>query len=493
MKPKGLIAILGLLLVAEPASTIAGMETIPGKGDKENEPLCFTETQVENGINDAIEHGRQVGIAQCQAEPSNCGITPRSVVPWGDYGETEPNDNIVTADPMIEGVYYSGQCYREDDHDHYYLTSVEPNQKLTVNFFVPDFASEGASRDASWTITVSDAAGNVLAKWNTDLMASNEISLPTMLPYASTYYLSVARTPDQYSAMLYQISYVLEFTEQDGVQPVDVNFFDTELEPNDTPGLANPIATTVTMYGVVNVTFDTPVVALDDPLEATWGQGESDWFFYNSGGDEIVQLSLCARERCRDGNWLLEVYDQANAAIADTPEAKPLIAMNTQFKVPFDAQTLGVGIELDEEPNVVKFGLAQPGTYYLRVTQKRRLEAPCVASHTEFQCTQVDRRCLTAGKDEEGNSTTETSEACSIDGPMCEGGDPPRNGPCWLDSCGSWGDVEICDAYGGVVEIGPGDTTSQYHFQWHATKLSPLTADSEAHEIFEQRPNHFDR
>ena len=495
MKPKGLVAILGLLLVAVPVATIAGMGTVPRQDDEENEEneenqeLCFTESEVENGINQAIEHGRQVGIAQCQAEPGTCGITPRSVVPGGDHGETEPNDSIVTADPMIAEVFYSGQCYGEEDHDFYYLTSVEPNQKLTVNFFVPDLASGASSSGASWDVAVSDAAGNVLAEWNTDLAAGNEVSFPTILPHASTYYLSVAPTPAQYSAMLYQLSYVLEFSEQEGVQPVDTNFFDTELESNDTPALANPIASTVTMFAVINLTFDSVVVDPEDQFKGVWGQGEQDWFFYNSQGNEIVQLSLCPREPCRDGNWFLEVYDEANVAKAGTPEAKPLIAINTQFEVNLDESLLGE--ELDERPHVVRFGLAQSGTYYLRVTHKRLLEAPCVASHTEFLCTKVERKCLTAGRDEEGNSTTETSEACAIEAPLCEGNDPPRNGPCWLDTCGSWDDVRFCDAYGGVVEIGPGDTTSQYHFQWHATRLPPFTADSEAHEAFEERPSPF--
>jgi hypothetical protein len=483
MKPKGLIAILGLLLVAKPVSTIAGMGTIPGKGDKENEPLCFTETQVENGINDAIEHGRQVGIAQCQAEPGNCGITPGSVVPQGQHGETEPNDSIVTADPMIEGVFYSGQCKGEEDHDFYYLTSVEPNQKLTVNFLVPPGAS---SSDASWIITVSDAAGNVLAEWNTDLVASNEISVPTMLPHASTYYLSVTPTPGQYSAMRYQLSYILEFTEQDGTQPVDTNFFDVEVEWNDTPELANPIASTVSMFGVVNLTVDSVIVDPDDPLKGVWAQGEHDWFFYNSNGKEIVQLSFCGREPCRAGNWFLEVYDEENAAIAantpivGTPEATPIMAVNTQLKG-----------DPSERPYVVNFGLKRRGTYYLRITQKRLLEAPCAEAHFEFQCTEIDRKCMVAAQDEEGNSTAETSEGCLLDAPMCEGY-PPGNGPCWLDTCGQWDDVLFCDRYGGVVEIGPGDTTSQYNFQWNATKLSPFTADSEAHERFENRHSPFD-
>ena len=106
----GLIA--GMLLVLGPTLTwgLSTTPSNPGFGD-----TVYSQAQLDAAIASAKVAGRQEAAIECIANPKNCGcaadmginpcgVTLSAVLSSAKYGETEPNDHIVAADAMVQGV-----------------------------------------------------------------------------------------------------------------------------------------------------------------------------------------------------------------------------------------------------------------------------------------------------------------------------------------------------------------------------------------------------
>lgn len=118
-------------------------------------------TGQSEGFTSGYGVGVDEAVALCQSNPASCGIYLGSCLTAPQYGETEPNDNIVSADKLVLDTKFWGQSYGLDDRDWYYVTTSNPNQTLVLNFLVPGGTLSG------WEISVRDAAGNVFAQFDT--------------------------------------------------------------------------------------------------------------------------------------------------------------------------------------------------------------------------------------------------------------------------------------------------------------------------------------
>ncbi|MGQ9659150.1 MAG: hypothetical protein ACUVT0_03445, partial [Thermochromatium sp.] len=330
-------------------------------GDYPSEKTCQADREASyalgyaagrtDGWNLGHQAGHDYGIRSCVAEPLQFGVTLASVIPAAQYGETEPNDNFISADPLVQGMNFWGQLYSVADRDWFYTETTAPNQNILVTFSVPYWINDvnlREGRPAVWNISVRDAAGNIFANYNTNVMGAIDsydkdrktyysMTYSVTAGLAGTYYVVVSpadetssQVPDKNAPTYYpySVAVVVQDSPLPGQQPV-VGFYDSEVEPNDVPSRANPLASGVTMYGLINLTFNEVLPS----STSTWGQGEDDWFVYRSNGNEIATLSFCLRESCGPGDWFVEVYDHATAARLEAGEPRqnlrPLLAINT--------------------------------------------------------------------------------------------------------------------------------------------------------------------
>ena len=431
------------------------------------------------GYDQGFSAGTANGIQQCQQDPTVYGITLGMVLEQGGYGETEPNDAMVSANALVGGVPFIGQSYALDDEDWYYLVTTNPNQILTIDFSVPgrDAASDNVS---GWTVEVTNSAGSPYASFTTDYVTGNpngddEIEYPITLGLVGTYYVRVRPFGDTLSYYPYRLAVVLTDSDLSSL-PVAVNFFDAEVEPNDTYTQANPLASGVTMYGLINLRFDNVVVPVDGNGTASYGQGEPDWYVYETPGNEIITLSFCNKQVCADGDWFVEVFDEAGAAQTASGSATPLVAFNT-------ASGLGW-------PDTIHFGVVNSGRYYMVVNHKLKLEAPCLRKEPAQQCLNASGICITPVKsctDADGNACTEGTTDCTCSESDQSISNCGLGNTSYKDKC--WTQTEECVQYGQTVEIPAGDVTSQYNFTWYATGMQPFTADTPAYEAYQARPS----
>ena len=457
------------------------------------------ESGYNSGYNDAYNSaytsGLSAQLAACIADPQGCNISFSSCIPDALVGETEPNDSFVTADPLQPGTSFWGQLYSLNDRDWFYTATTKLNQNLLITFSIPQWL-EGANlaegNPGLWNISVLDAAGNVFASFDSNARSAiqstaDSLTYSVTLGLAGTYYIRVQPVAGgEINAHTYSISALVQDSPLGGTQPI-VGFYDTEMEGNNMPSLANKLANGVSMYGVINLTFNTPILEGDT---ATWGQGEDDWFKYTSPGNEIVTLTFCDKEECPLGDWLVEVYDQSMANRYEAGELRenltPILAINTNNS---------------GDPNrVFRFGLRNAGDYYIRVNHKRLFEAPC----------NVYRYATTSGfgaqcECESGNFCYIPTDDCSnaalgllcqtrtlkID-ESCAPGVTPGCATAVGDNGFAYTVITSarcsCSQYGGVVEIPEGSYTSPYNFTWNGTRLPPSTADSDAYTDYENRP-----
>ncbi|WP_243651375.1 hypothetical protein [Thiobaca trueperi] len=467
--------------------------------------------------------GTGAGIARCFANPADCNISLASCLPDPDYGETEPNDNLIAADPLKFNTKYWAQSYGAADQDWFYIETTAANQNLAVTFAVPNLngANLLQGNPSIWNLTIRDAAGNVFANFDTNTIGSfitqeeldkkpYQMTYRATLGLVGTYYLVVQQSDKTVkNAYTYSIAASpLENTDLDGKQPI-VGFYDSEIEPNDVPSRANPLATSVTMFGLINLTFNTPL-----PTDETyvWGQGENDWFVYNTAGNEIISLTFCAKEACGPGNWFVEIYDKTTAQKLEDgallKDVKPLLAFNTDT--------------VNQPSAIYRLGLKDPGYYFMRVNHKRLFDAPCLGH--QFVSTATDSGFIGSCECASGNSCDVPSDGCSEDAlglqckqetktcnpgidPGClladgQGGRPQYPAGCPLKEdpenpdkittpCQTYQTLArcSCSSYGGVVEIPENEYSGPYNFTWFGTKLPPNTIDTDAYLDFLNRSN----
>jgi hypothetical protein len=455
------IVVVALLLIGAAQSSSAGLVPAGGATD-----VCASAKQ------DAFGDGYGLGVQQCQQDPTAFGITLSQVLETGGYGETEPNDNMISANVLVAAVPFTGQSYGPSDRDLFYLVTSKPNEILTIDFTVP--GRDPATQDVSgWVIQVTDSSGNVYAKFSTDYNQGNpngddEITYPVTLGLAGTYYVVVSPVPFQNSAGqmtvtndYYSLAVVLRDSDINSL-PVAVNFFDTEVEPNNTYTDANPIATGVTMYGMINLSFAHIVQVVGEDT-AQYAQGDDpDWYVFQTDGNEIINLSFCNKEACGDGDWFVEVFDAAGAAQAESGEATPLVAFNT-------ASASGW-------PYNVTFGVKQPGPYYMRVNLKRKLTAPCLETQPTQECLNSDGICIV--QQCEGEGDTQSCADVVVDN--CGLGNT-----AYVEKC--YKQFDQCVEYGKTVVLPENEVTAQYNFTWYGTQMQPFTADSDAYKAYMER------
>ncbi len=430
-----------------------------------------------NGYTDSYSEAWTQATTNCQTDPSSCSITVDTVLTSGGYGETEPNDNMASADPLIGDVKFLGQTYGLEDQDWYYLVTSEPNQLLTVFFSVPGDAQNTGS---GWVVEVRNGSGNLYATFTANPQAGEEIVYPVTLGLVGTYYIVVKPAGDTGTPPNdpYALAAILRASDLTN-PPLDAKFFDAEVEPNDRYTQATPISSSVTMYGLVSLTFD-DVVANPGDLDGTWAQGEPDWFVYTTDGNEIINLSFCEKEACESGDWFIQIFDEAGAAMYDSGGANPLVAFNT-----------------NSGKYTTTFGLVEPGKYYMLISHKRKFNAPCLSTRKAQECLNPSGVCMeqvcTFTPDQQPDPPLPDDLNCSCDtGTVCaffitKGTDTIIDGICRCEdqtvpNCGfsnpkyedlCWETIEVCQLYGSVVQVD--EVTSQYNFTWYGTKTPPFS------------------
>ncbi len=483
-----------------------------------------------NGYNRGYPEGYSAGfaqgsaqqLAQCFADPQSCGITLESCLPDPAFGETEPNDSFISADPLQLSANFWGQSYGAADQDWFYTETTKPNQNLVINFSVPDWiegADLASGEPSTWNLTVRDAAGNVFANFDTDVLGSvespkNAMTYTATLGLVGTYYLVVQQSdPNQNNAYTYGLAAFLQDSPLETGQPI-VGFYDSEIEPNDVPSRGTPLATGVSMYGLVNLTFNNVVPDPEDPDGDTffWSQGEEDdWYVYQSSGNEIITLVFCAKERCGPGDWWVEVYDRATAqrieAGADRVSVRPLLAFNT------DTASTGSTSQA-RASSTFRLGLRDPGYYFMRITHKRLFLAPC--ARKQFVSTSAQGGFTGSCECDDLNSCYLPADCASDPGLACqnvptscvvgvevgcffiEESPPGCNKPDPADPngkitavCDTYQTQALCSCsqYGAVLEVPDTSITSPYNFTWHGTKLPPNTIDTDAYKDYLNRPS----
>jgi hypothetical protein len=430
------------------------------------------------GLDEGYEDGNVDGIAACQADPASFGITLDSLLPPAEYGETEYNDNMVGADPLVLGAKFWGQVYGMEDQDWYFFMSDRPNKVLTILFSVPG-RDANSSNEEDWAISVRDAAGNLYAQFVAgNPKGGDEIAYPVTLGFAGTYYVVVeADDPDTLSYDPYNLSINLQDSSLDSANFL-IGAYDAEREPNDFYDIANRVSSGVTVYGLINLTFDT---ALPQADRYVWAQGENDWYFFDSPGEEVVTISFCEREYCEPGNWYVEVYDSQSVG-EPSSEAKPLVAYNTDVCAAGDTASCGRIIPGTGEPipHSVRFGLTDPGRYYMRVYHKRTFDAPCAGYALD-----TDNNGIVDG----GACSCDTGYSCEInvrnpgnDPAFCPDGTPLEEGGIQCPA------TCRCVAWGGVVELPENEVTSQYNFTLTGSRMTPDTGSTDRYQDYLSRP-----
>lgn len=478
----------GLLCLLGAQASIADL--VPYLGDdacKSQEQSAYNQgvtVGTAQGQQQGYTDGTAYGVALCQQDPAAYGITVDQVLQKGGYGETEPNDNMVEANALVADVPFIGQSYGPADEDQFYVVTTKPDQILTIDFTVPSRPSTQAA--SGWTIQVTDSAGNAYASFATGFDGKSETTYPVTLGLVGTYYVAVKPVVQLVSGAptvtsdYYSLAVVLQDSDMNSL-PVAVNFFDTEVEPNNVPWEANPLATGVTMYGLINLSFNHIITATDTATGGTaqYAQGaDDDWFVYYSPGSQIVTLSFCNKQACQSGGWFVEVYDQAGAEQVGTGgKGTPLVAFNTDSE--------------PDWPYAINFGLGAAGNYYVRVNLKRKLDAPCLQSTPDQQCNNSEGLCFVQ------SCTDSAGQTCA---PPGTDQNPCACQPVSIDNCGignlaykdvCWTQTTTCTQYGSVVvvpEQSDGTPISQqYNFTWYATNMQPFTANTAAYQQYLQQ------
>ncbi|MCF8002602.1 MAG: hypothetical protein K9L32_00075 [Chromatiaceae bacterium] len=530
-----------LALLVATSLTVHGSQIVPRPLPPE-EPTFEDEPTFEEGLEEGVAIGEAEGFAEgfdagtaaCLADPISCGVTIGAAIPPAEAGETEPNNNLFTADPLILGSKFWGQSYAANDQDWFFLITSAPNQTLILSFSVPDGPIDG------WAVSVRDAGGNVLARFETGALGGNgpdtpaeedpdapaegedaeedtitvdagaddteaaDITYRMTLGLAGTYYVVIE--PTTLSFYSYNLAAVLQQSPLTSGQPI-AGFFDTEVEPNDRLETATPIASTVPMYGVINLSFvpgtvvpsgdgNTFIVRNDSaetPIGADayiYSQNEDiDWYRYETFTNENIELAICEFAECTQGSWLFELFTQTGAedrmagnTLGDAGDEPPVLAINSD----------------NGNPDSYYAGLMGPAAYYLRVSHTRLLTAACTAYRKDDNgdgvaddggeacaCGPFEYSCEI---EEPGESmTNEEEEEEEEEGEEAEGADEnaavEESNEAVTISC-------LCTEWDGAVFGAPENAvTPQYNFTVKGSFLPPNTATTDAYDEALGRPN----
>ena len=225
-------------------------------------------------------------MALCRANPATCGITVSDVLQDVQYSETEPNDHLLSADPIASEVPIFGQLLSAYDSDWFRLETDAGNTIVSVNL-------EGSG--ASWIVSVHDQAGLVIASWL--VPESGTLSAGTGLAQAGGHYVSVQSAGgDAFSDGMYKLSIVILNSTGAPYQP-KYNFTDVETEFNNLFTTADSLGSNVWLQGQFMTGRDIDIYRID------------------SAGDEVLRIELCPpgsqcfREDPRDSSWALFLLD----------------------------------------------------------------------------------------------------------------------------------------------------------------------------------------
>jgi hypothetical protein len=296
--------------------------------------------------------------------------------------ETEPNDSLVAANPIMPGRPVAGQMRSKDDEDFFALRTVQTNTVVNV---------EMPKGPAKWKISVFDAAGNLLDSRESSI--DGDLVFSTTVERVGKFYLAVAAIDDTRADYAFNVTGV-------GLQnPSDrnpnANFYNVELEPNDALNNANPLTSAVRLRGQLRHGFDIDLFKLDSP------------------GNEILSLELCpentpcaAQFSENSGPWVVYVFNQSlsqqildqtvpltecldpqSGRIDSKPTKHLYLSLNLGL---LDSALLGVIDPSFGSSRKLEIGLREPGTYFVAVSSplQRDQEGSVILKTQNVKCGQ---------------------------------------------------------------------------------------------------------
>lgn len=299
--------------------------------------------------------------------------------------EVEPNDHLLSANPIIPGQPVAGQLRSKEDEDFFALRTVQDNAQVNV---------EVPKGPAKWQVSLWDALGNLL--YRRESATDSDLVFAVTIEHAGKFYLSIAAVDDS------RADYTFNVTGQGLQNPNDrtpnANFHNVEIEPNDTLEGANPVTSAVRLLGQLRT------------------GSEIDLFKLESPGNEILSVALCPENAdCagqfsnNSGPWVVYVFDanltqrmldqtvtltkcvDAQSGSVDQSPTKHLyLALNTGF---LDSALLGVIDPAFGNSRRLEIGLRNPGTYFLAVSSPLRWDetGSVILKKENVTCGKIER------------------------------------------------------------------------------------------------------
>jgi hypothetical protein len=260
-----------------------------GSGTVEIDPTQPIDPElIAQGITDSAK-------LECKENPASCGITLEDILGKVAFGETEPNNYALSADPLTPALPMTGQLSRQSDEDWYVFETTSDNDTVTTLF---------TAQSNSLRLSIKDSKGNLLT--SNDSASGDQFSFDTTLAHAGVYYLVVEPSvagEGSFTNAGYQVTVFIRSTGSTAQQP-DYNFHDVETEFNDYFTTADAVITNLVTEGQIISGRDRDIYRID------------------TAGNEIIHLELCyPNTSCfNEGTWAMFVYDptkQAGTALND--------------------------------------------------------------------------------------------------------------------------------------------------------------------------------
>ncbi len=268
-------------------------------------------------------------VEACKTDPAACGITLEDVLGQVLFGETEPNDQMFSADPLTPDVPITGQLYSNTDVDWFFIETTHTNTIMSLSF---------PSQAASYLISVHDNAGNLLASATTPQAQS--YAFDVTLAHAGVHYIKVETAGLGYTDNIYKMLMGLETTGHSDEQ-LPYNFHDVETEPNDLFSRADLLVSNYAVTGQSYRSWDVDLFRVDSP------------------GNESLVLDFCGPNTiCEDigetdvlrDTWAVIVFDGAKV----TDETLNITATSYHYDDSCYVETVitGGGDAEQQEPTV---------------------------------------------------------------------------------------------------------------------------------------------